>query len=66
MNRYQVITISEDEGMDEKLEYPTLKEARANAKAYINSGADGACIWDRTSKRVCAVIGAFPANQVHI
>ena len=66
MSRYQVITISEDEGMDEKPEYPTMKAARASAKAYISSGADGACIWDHTLKCVCAVIGTFPANQVHI
>ncbi|MBR3742298.1 MAG: hypothetical protein IKN04_17890 [Clostridia bacterium] len=58
--RFQVITYSPDMGgQDEKLEYPSIREARRAIKKYWPD-YDGWAIWDHVTKRYVAFIGDFP------
>ena len=60
-HRYQVITYSHDSGLDEKMEYNSITEARRAIKTEYSDGHwCGWAIWDHRDKRVIDKIGAFP------
>lgn len=61
MKRYQIITYSRDSGVDEKLEYKTLSEAKEAARPYRNdSYYEGVIIYDLKKWKIVAEYGYFP------
>lgn len=59
-HRYQVVTYSDDCGSDDKMEYITLAEAKAQCKYYIKfEEEDAAAIYDHKIGKVVALYNGF-------
>ena len=63
--RFQVITYSEDDGgVDDKLDYASVKEAARAARDYVQGKDgltyDGALVYDKKQRSVARLFGSFP------
>lgn len=66
MKKYQVITYSRYDGLDEKLEFSRKRDAESYAKKqlYTNSKGygleDGAIVYDTKNQSIVSIFGHFP------
>ena len=58
-NRYRVITFCYDCGTDEKMDYPTIKAARAAIRTRYK-GYDGYAIYDHLHDAYAVTMGEYP------
>ena len=72
-SRYEVIVYHHIEnGFDEKLDYPTLEEAREVAQKYVAGSMEpdgfayeGAAVYDLVDKKYLSIYGYYPDEKAH-
>ena len=72
-SRYEVIVYHHIEnGFDEKLDYPTLEEAREVAQKYVAGSMEpdgfayeGAAVYDLVDKKYLSIYGDYPDKKAH-
>ncbi len=65
---HQLITYTQDNGVDEKLEYETLSEAQKNGKSFLNEwqldkADNGFVVFNKETKLIESTFGYFPVEQ---
>lgn len=65
---HQLITYTEDSGIDEKLEYPTLSEAQKEGKQFLKEwelgeSENGFVVFNRETKQIESSYGYFPVEE---
>ena len=72
-SRYEVVVYHHFEnGFDEKLDYPTLEEAREVAQKYVAGSMEpdgfayeGAAVYDLVDKKYLSIYGDYPDKKAH-
>ena len=72
-SRYEVVVYHHIEnGFDEKLDYPTLEEAREVAQKYVAGSMEpdgfayeGAAVYDLVDKKYLSIYGYYPDEKAH-
>ena len=72
-SRYEVVVYHHIEnGFDEKLDYPTLEEAREVAQKYVAGSMEpdgfayeGAAVYDLVDKKYLSICGYYPDEKAH-
>lgn len=65
---HQLITYTEDSGIDEKLEYPTLSEAQKEGKQFLkewelDESENGFVVFNKETKQIESSFGYFPVEE---
>ena len=65
---HQLITYTEDSGIDEKLEYPTLSEAQKEGKQFLkewelDESENGFVVFNKETKQIESSYGYFPVEE---
>lgn len=72
-SRYEVVVYHHFEnGFDEKLDYPTLEEAKEVAQKYVDGSMEpdgfayeGAAVYDLVNKKYLSIYGYYPDEKAH-
>lgn len=72
-SRYEVVVYHHFEnGFDEKLDYPTLEEAKEVAQKYVDGSMEpdgfayeGAAVYDLVDKKYLSIYGYYPDEKAH-
>ena len=73
VSRYEVVVYHHFEnGFDEKLDYPTLEEAKEIAQKYVAGSMEpdgfayeGAAVYDLVDKKYLSIYGYYPDEKAH-